>query len=87
MPARSVQTGPNGQFVFVVKPDQTAEVRTVKVARTRATTRSSQGLAAANKSSRSAQLRLAPGIKVESVARAPQRHHEPLPSFSSAARS
>src|SRR5207247_7921511 len=31
VPSRSVQTGPNGQYVFVVKPDMTTELRMVTV--------------------------------------------------------
>ena len=34
MPARAVQKGPNGSYVFVIKPDKTAEMRTVEVLRT-----------------------------------------------------
>jgi multidrug efflux system membrane fusion protein len=34
VPADAVQTGPNGEYVFVVKPDKTAEMRPVKVERT-----------------------------------------------------
>jgi len=34
VPSRSVQTGPSGQYVFVVKPDMTTELRKVTVART-----------------------------------------------------
>src|SRR6266704_3415417 len=34
VPSRSVQTGPAGQYVFVVKPDMTTELRKVTVART-----------------------------------------------------
>jgi multidrug efflux system membrane fusion protein len=34
VPSKSVQTGPNGQYVFVVKPDMTAELRKVTVQRT-----------------------------------------------------
>ena len=34
IPAQAVQTGPNGQFVFVVKPDNTVEVRPVTITRT-----------------------------------------------------
>ncbi|MFM9967411.1 MAG: efflux RND transporter periplasmic adaptor subunit, partial [Burkholderiales bacterium] len=34
IPAQAVQTGPNGQFVFVVKPDETVEIRPVTIART-----------------------------------------------------
>lgn len=33
VPSRAVQTGPNGQFVYVVKPDMTVEIRKVVVAR------------------------------------------------------
>jgi len=33
VPSQAVQTGQNGQFVFVVKPDMTVEMRTVTVAR------------------------------------------------------
>ena len=29
LPAAAVQTGPQGQYVFVVKPDLTAEMRKV----------------------------------------------------------
>ncbi|MSQ50523.1 MAG: efflux RND transporter periplasmic adaptor subunit [Betaproteobacteria bacterium] len=34
IPAQAVQTGPNGQFVFVVKSNETVEVRPVTIART-----------------------------------------------------
>jgi len=34
VPARAVQTGPAGQFVYVVRPDMTAELRKVTVERT-----------------------------------------------------
>jgi multidrug efflux system membrane fusion protein len=34
IPAQAVQTGPNGQFVFVVKPDSSVEVRPVTITRT-----------------------------------------------------
>jgi multidrug efflux system membrane fusion protein len=34
VPSKSVQTGPNGQYVFVIKPDMTAELRKVTVERT-----------------------------------------------------
>jgi multidrug efflux system membrane fusion protein len=33
VPSRALQTGPNGQFVYVIKPDLTAEVRKVVVTR------------------------------------------------------
>ena len=41
VPPGAVQNGPNGQYVFVVKPDSTVELRTVKVAATRAMSPSS----------------------------------------------
>lgn len=34
VPSRALQTGPNGQFVYVIKPDMTAEIRKVVVTRT-----------------------------------------------------
>jgi len=34
VPSRAVQEGPNGTYVFVIKPDQTAELRPVQVLRT-----------------------------------------------------
>ena len=34
VPSQAVQTGPQGQYVFVVKPDSTAETRRVVVKRT-----------------------------------------------------
>lgn len=34
VPSRALQTGPNGQFVYVIKPDMTAEIRKVSVTRT-----------------------------------------------------
>jgi multidrug efflux system membrane fusion protein len=35
VPAAAVQIGPSGQYVFVVKPDMSAEMRPVSVLRTR----------------------------------------------------
>ena len=32
-PSASMQNGPNGQYVFVVKPDGTVELRNIKIAR------------------------------------------------------
>ena len=34
VPAEAVQTGPSGQYVFVVKPDMTVDIRTIAVDRT-----------------------------------------------------
>jgi len=37
VPSPAVQTGQQGTYVFVVKPDHTVELRTVTIARTRGT--------------------------------------------------
>ena len=34
VPTQALQTGPNGQYVYVVKADSTAEMRKVEIART-----------------------------------------------------
>lgn len=66
VPSRALQTGPSGQFVYVVKPDMTAEVRKVVVARTEGDVAVLAEGAIANGDQvvvRGA-LRLAPGAKV-----------------------
>ena len=66
VPSRSVQTGPNGQFVFVVKPDMTAEVRPVSVTRTDGENSIiAKGVAKGEKVVVRGALRLAPGTKVQ----------------------
>jgi membrane fusion protein, multidrug efflux system len=64
-PAQAIQNGPNGQYVFVVRPDRTVELREVKVART---VGEDSVIAAGLKDGETVvtagQLRLAPGIKV-----------------------
>ncbi|HKI64302.1 MAG TPA: multidrug transporter subunit MdtA, partial [Burkholderiales bacterium] len=65
VPSVAVQTGPQGEFVFVLKPDATAEVREVTVARTEGDlTVIAQGLAKGERVVTRGQLRLAPGVKV-----------------------
>ena len=64
-PSQAVQTGPNGQFVFVVKPDMSAEVRPVVVERTEgADSIIAKGLAKGEQVVTRGQLRIAPGVKV-----------------------
>ncbi len=66
VPSRALQTGPNGQFVYVVKADMTAELRKVVVARTEgdmAILGEGNVVAGEQVVVRGA-LRLAPGIKV-----------------------
>jgi len=65
IPGSAVQTGQNGQYVFVIKPDETAEVRPVEVDRTigvEAIIRN--GLKAGEQVVVDGQMRLAPGVRV-----------------------
>ena len=65
VPTRSVQTGPNGQYVYVVKPDLTAELRAVEVDRNDgADTIIAKGVRKGEQVVVTGQLRLAPGAKV-----------------------
>ena len=64
-PSQAIQNGPNGQYVFVVKPDQRVELRDVKIARTVGDDAVvASGLAPGETVVTTGQLRLAPGIKV-----------------------
>jgi multidrug efflux system membrane fusion protein len=60
-----VQSGPTGQYVFVVKPDSTVELRNIKIARAEGDdTVVASGLQAGDQVVIVGQLRLAPGTKV-----------------------
>jgi len=66
VPAEAIQTGQEGQYVFVVKPDDTVEVRPIVMGR--AISRESivqSGLDGGERVVVDGQLRLAPGAKVE----------------------
>jgi multidrug efflux system membrane fusion protein len=64
-PSMSVQNGPTGQYVFIVLPDQTVDLRAVKIARTEGDDAVvATGLAVGEQVVTTGQLRLAPGIKV-----------------------
>jgi len=64
-PSQAVQTGQNGQFVYVVKPDQTAEERPVTTGITyQGETVVQSGLKAGETVVTDGQLRLEPGTKV-----------------------
>lgn len=66
VPTQAVQTGQSGDFVFVIKPDQTAESRPVKVARTLGTESViAKGIEPGETVVTDGQLRLIPGIKVQ----------------------
>jgi multidrug efflux system membrane fusion protein len=65
VPSQVVQTGQKGQFVYVVKPDQTVEERPVTTGITYQTeTVVEKGLSAGETVVTDGQLRLAPGVKV-----------------------
>ena len=72
VPLAAVQTGQDGRFVFVVKPDSTVEVRPVKVAR-EADDQAviGSGLAENETVVVEGQLRLSPGTKVAAQAAKP----------------
>jgi multidrug efflux system membrane fusion protein len=66
VPAQAVQTGPDGQYVYVITDDLTAEVRHIKVQRTdgeRAIV--GQGLTRGEQVVTRGQLRLGPKVKVQ----------------------
>jgi len=64
-PSAAIQSGPNGQYVYVVKPDMTVELRNIKIARAEANdTVIASGLQAGDQVVVVGQLRLAPGTKV-----------------------
>jgi membrane fusion protein, multidrug efflux system len=65
VPSSAVQTGPNGRYVFVVKPDMTVEMRDIVVDRTEgAETVVAKGLAPGLQVVTDGQLRLTPGARV-----------------------
>jgi len=66
VPSRALQTGPNGQFVYVVKPDMTVEVRKVVISRNEGemAVLAEGGVAKGEQVVVRGALRLAPGIKV-----------------------
>jgi multidrug efflux system membrane fusion protein len=65
VPSQAVQTGQNGLFVYVVKPDQTAEERPVTTGLTyQNETVVEKGVAAGETVVTDGQLRLAPGVAV-----------------------
>ena len=65
VPARALQTGPAGQYVYVVKPDMTAEMRAVTVERTEGEQAVVKGVARDERVVTRGALRLAPGARVE----------------------
>jgi multidrug efflux system membrane fusion protein len=71
-PSASVQNGPTGQYVFVVKPDSTVELRNIKISRAEGDdTVVASGLAPGDQVVTAGQLRLAPGTQVNVAKSAP----------------
>jgi len=64
VPAGAVQTGPNGQYLYVVKPDSSVELRSVSVERTEGDLAVIKGVAAGERVVTAGALRLVPGTKV-----------------------
>ena len=65
IPSQAIQTGQNNQFVYVVKPDQTVEVRSVTVKRTLNNETVVEGIQPGDTVVTDGQLRLVPGAKVQ----------------------
>ncbi len=71
VPSTAIQNGPNGQYVYVVAPDQTVQLRGVTVARGEgADTVIASGLAIGETVVTAGQLRLAPGVRIAVDAKA-----------------
>jgi len=64
VPARAVQTGPDGQYLYVIKPDSSAEMRPVKVERSDGDLAVVKGVTAGERVVTGGALRLVPGTKV-----------------------
>ncbi len=65
-PSSAIQTGQNGQYVFMIKNDLTVESRPVEVGRTlNSETVIDKGLQAGEKVVTDGQLRLVPGAKIQ----------------------
>jgi multidrug efflux system membrane fusion protein len=64
VPASAVQTGPEGQYVYVIRPDSSAQLRPVTVERSEGDLAVVKGVAAGERVVTGGALRLVPGIKV-----------------------
>jgi multidrug efflux system membrane fusion protein len=65
IPSRAIQSGPDGSYIFVIKPDQTVEMRAVEVAQSeRGVTAIGKGLSACERVVVDGQYRLDQGTKV-----------------------
>ena len=74
MPSVAVQAGPEGQYVYVVKNDQTVEMRPVVVARTAGPeTVLKEGVKPGETVVTDGQLRLVPGSRITIKGGTPQK--------------
>jgi len=74
VPSTAIQIGPNGTYVFLVRPDSTAELRLVKVNRTlNDRTVIAEGVAAGDRVVVDGQLRLSNGARVTLQGAAPAK--------------
>jgi multidrug efflux system membrane fusion protein len=65
VPVTAVQNGPNGQYVFIVKPDHSVDLRDIKIARSEGDFAvMASGLQPGETVVTVGQLRLAPGMKI-----------------------
>jgi multidrug efflux system membrane fusion protein len=65
VPARALQTGPNGQYVYVIREDMTAEMRLVTAERNEGDAAVVRGLKQGERVVVGGALRLSPGARVE----------------------
>lgn len=79
IPAQAIQSGQQGDFVFIVKPDQTADSRQIKVARVQdGQAVIAEGLEVGETVVTDGQIRLVPGARVE-IKNPPQTSQERRP--------
>jgi multidrug efflux system membrane fusion protein len=74
VPSQAVQNGQQGQFVYVVKEDNTAEVRPVTVVRTTNNSSVAEGVRPGETVVTDGQSRLVPGAKVEAKTEIEVKH-------------
>jgi multidrug efflux system membrane fusion protein len=78
VPAPVVQRGPNGTYAYIIKPDETAEMRPIKVHQIRdGIAVIDEGLAAGERVVVDGQYKLRPGVRVETSAGADKGQPKP----------
>jgi len=80
VPSAAIQAGPNGPYVFLIRPDSTAELRLVQVNRTlNDRTVIADGLVAGDRVVVDGQMRLGNGTRVTVQGTAPPKAQQPTP--------